>query len=550
VAGEGPKTFSQALHQVGELWRGLSLRQRLLLGGGAALVGITLWVFVGLLGKPKYATLYSGLKPAEAQALAGRLAAKNIAYELSPDGSSLRVPVEQLDASRLETAAQGLPRNARLGFELFDTPNWAGSDFTEKVNYQRALEGELERTLQTLSEVEGVRVHLVMPRESLYSEQEQPAKAAVILKTRGGRLSDQAQLAIPQLVASAVENLRPENVTVIDADSNTPLLRSRGGGAAASAAYDLDDELSKTLVRTLEPVVGASHVRASVHVEYDLSSSDNTEEIYDPKATTALTQQRTEENMGGAGPGGIPGTASNLPAGTAPAAAAAVNAAAAQETQSSHSESTTFAVSKSVRHTVSPAGRIKRIAAAVLLDDVVESSEKDGKKISTRRKHTEEELKQISQLAAAAIGLDTQRGDLLSLENLSFQELPVEVPAAPGRLDTARRVLVGWAGMLRYLGIAALFAIVYLLMLRPIKKELLGTLRALPGQIARPAREQDKAGASAPTLLSEVEVQMPAGVEDARRASTLKRQLAEKVKAEPAAASRLVQSWIRGEGAE
>ncbi|HEX3353850.1 MAG TPA: flagellar basal-body MS-ring/collar protein FliF [Terriglobales bacterium] len=550
MAGEGPKTFSQALHQVGELWRGLSLRQRLLLGGGAALVGITLWVFVGLLGKPKYATLYSGLKPAEAQALAGRLAAKNIAYELSPDGSSLRVPVEQLDASRLETAAQGLPRNARLGFELFDTPNWAGSDFTEKVNYQRALEGELERTLQTLSEVEGVRVHLVMPRESLYSEQEQPAKAAVILKTRGGRLSDQAQLAIPQLVASAVENLRPENVTVIDADSNTPLLRSRGGGAAASAAYDLDDELSKTLVRTLEPVVGASHVRASVHVEYDLSSSDNTEEIYDPKATTALTQQRTEENMGGAGPGGIPGTASNLPAGTAPAAAAAVNAAAAQETQSSHSESTTFAVSKSVRHTVSPAGRIKRIAAAVLLDDVVESSEKDGKKISTRRKHTEEELKQISQLAAAAIGLDTQRGDLLSLENLSFQELPVEVPAAPGRLDTARRVLVGWAGMLRYLGIAALFAIVYLLMLRPIKKELLGTLRALPGQIARPAREQDKAGASAPTLLSEVEVQMPAGVEDARRASTLKRQLAEKVKAEPAAASRLVQSWIRGEGAE
>jgi flagellar M-ring protein FliF len=389
-----------------------------------------------------------------------------------------------------------------------------------------------------------------MPRESLYSEQEQPAKAAVILKTRGGRLSDQAQLAIPQLVASAVENLRPENVTVIDADSNTPLLRSRGGGAAASAAYDLDDELSKTLVRTLEPVVGASHVRASVHVEYDLSSSDNTEEIYDPKATTALTQQRTEENMGGAGPGGIPGTASNLPAGTAPAAAAAVNAAAAQETQSSHSESTTFAVSKSVRHTVSPAGRIKRIAAAVLLDDVVESSEKDGKKISTRRKHTEEELKQISQLAAAAIGLDTQRGDLLSLENLSFQELPVEVPAAPGRLDTARRVLVGWAGMLRYLGIAALFAIVYLLMLRPIKKELLGTLRALPGQIARPAREQYKAGASAPTLLSEVEVQMPAGVEDARRASTLKRQLAEKVKAEPAAASRLVQSWIRGEGAE
>ncbi|MBZ5707397.1 MAG: flagellar basal body M-ring protein FliF, partial [Acidobacteriia bacterium] len=150
---EGSKSFGQALNQVGDLVGGLNLRQRLLLVGGAALVGITLWVFVGLIGKPKYATLYSGLKPAEAQAMGSRLAAKNIPYELSADGGSLLVPAEQLDASRLETASQGLPRNARLGFELFDTPNWAGSDFTEKVNYQRALEGELERTLQTLSEV-------------------------------------------------------------------------------------------------------------------------------------------------------------------------------------------------------------------------------------------------------------------------------------------------------------------------------------------------------------------------------------------------------------
>ena len=221
---DGPKSFGQALHQAGELLRGLTPSQRAWLAGGAVVLGITLWLFAGLIDKPKYATLYSGLKPADAQALGGRLAAKNISYEISPDGTSLSVPADQLDASRLETASQGLPRNARLGFELFDTPNWAGSDFTEKVNYQRALEGELERTLQTLSEVEAVRVHLVLPSESLYSEQASEAKAAVILKTRGGRLSEQAQLAIPQLVASAVERLRPENVTVVDADSNTPLL--------------------------------------------------------------------------------------------------------------------------------------------------------------------------------------------------------------------------------------------------------------------------------------------------------------------------------------
>jgi hypothetical protein len=162
-----------------------------------------------------------------------RLAGKNIPHQISPDGGSLLVPEDKLDASRLETAAAGLPRSARLGFELFDTPNWAGSDFTEKVNYQRALEGELERTLGTLSEVEAVRVHLVMPQESLFTEQEHDAKAAVILKTRSGRLSEQAQQAIPQLVASAVDRLRPENVTVVDADSNTPLLHVRDGWVVA-----------------------------------------------------------------------------------------------------------------------------------------------------------------------------------------------------------------------------------------------------------------------------------------------------------------------------
>ena len=137
--------MNEGLNQIQAFLRGLTLRQKLLLAGGAAAVGLTLWAFVSLLDKGKYMTLYSGLKPQDAQSLGGRLAAKNIPYELSPDGSSVLVPAEKVDAARLETAAQGLPRNARLGFELFDTPNWAGSDFSEKVNYQRALEGELER---------------------------------------------------------------------------------------------------------------------------------------------------------------------------------------------------------------------------------------------------------------------------------------------------------------------------------------------------------------------------------------------------------------------
>jgi flagellar M-ring protein FliF len=540
---EAPKSFGQAFEQAGELLRGLSLGQRALLAGGAALVAVTLWLFVGLIAKPKYATLYSGLKPEEAQALGARLAAKNIPHELSPDGGGLLVPADQLDAARLETAAQGLPRNARLGFELFDTPNWAGSDFTEKVNYQRALEGELERTLQTLSEVEAVRVHLVLPRESLFSEQEREAKAAVILKTKGGALSERAQLAIPQLVASAVDGLRPENVTVVDADSNTPLLHAHGPGAG-HGGYDLDEELAKTLLRTLEPVVGAEHVRASVHVEYDLSTSENTEEVYDPKTTATLTLQKSEENAGGGGPAGIPGTASNVPGASAAATATAV--AMTAETQNSRSESETYAVSKSVRHTVQPPGRVKRLAAAVLVDDAIDMVETKGVKTATRRKRTPEEMKEIEQLAGAAIGLDAQRGDMLAVQNLSFQELPVEKPIPPGKLENTRKIFTQWSGLLRYTGILALFLIVYFLMLRPVKKQVLTALRELPGRVAHGTKELG-ATSGAAAIAGETE---PAGTEQSRRAATLKRQLSDKVKTEPAVATRLVQSWIREESKE
>jgi flagellar M-ring protein FliF len=532
-----PAPSNDVVQRLQQFFQGLTMNQRLLLAAGAALVGATLWIFVTLLGQPKYVTLYSGLRPEEAQNLAGRLATKNIPHQVSPDGASLRVPEDKLDASRLETAAAGLPRSARLGFELFDTPNWAGSDFTEKVNYQRALEGELERTLATLSEVEAVRVHLVMPQESLFTEQQHDAKAAVILKTRSGHLSEEAQLAIPQLVASAVDRLRPENVTVVDADSNTPLLHNRD--PAGTHSYALDEELAKTLVHTLEPVVGPDHVRASVHVEYELGTSEDTQETYDPKTTATLTEEHAEENSTGAAPAGVPGTTSNVPSGT-PVPVVAPTA----EQSTSKSEASTFAVSKTLHHSVEPAGRVHRIDAAVVVDDVVESTEQAGKRSTTRRKRTPEEMKQIEQLAQAAIGVNAQRGDVLAVENLSFQEAPVEtVPPPPARSERVRRLIEPWAWALRYVGLAALFLVVYWLVLRPVKKQALAAFRALPGKMAGqlvPATAGVSGEAASNASAGSLE-------DGGKRASQLKRMLAEKVKAEPEAASRLVQSWVQEE---
>ncbi|MBZ5503374.1 MAG: flagellar M-ring protein FliF, partial [Acidobacteriia bacterium] len=404
--------------------RGMTLRQRILLVVSAVLVAGVIALFVRLTATADFKTLYAGLSPQDAQAVAQSLSVKNIPYQLSSDGTSVSVPADQLDKTRLALAAEGMPQTGRLGFELFDKPNWAGSDFSEQVNYQRALEGELERTIQTLGSVQSVRVHLVLPHDSLFSDRERVAKAAVVLKLRGGGLTDDEVSAVTHLVASAVDNLSPENVTLIGADGRTPLVaKGRHGRTGGDGSVEMEAAMAEKLVATLAPVVGTDHVKASVTVAWDPSSADTTQELYDPNNPVLVSSQVQEERFGGAPPAGIPGTPSNVPAppatttagstataapaaaGTAatanaaatnqapaananppkPGAPNAANTAAASantkpgteqlnpsnpmvsitpESVGQRSESRAYAVSKTLRHTVDPAGRVQKIAAA------------------------------------------------------------------------------------------------------------------------------------------------------------------------------------------
>lgn len=545
----GNLTFAQMVQQSKEFFLGLSLKQRSLLAGGTVLVAATLCIFVQLIAKPDYKVLYSGLNPADAQEITASLNAMKIPFEQSPDGASILVPADKLDRARLEVASQPMPHSGRMGFELFDKPNWAGSDFSEKVNYQRALEAELERTLATLSEVEAVRVHLVMPAESLYSERERCAKASVMVKLRRGRLPEQADMAIRQMVAGAVDRLSPENVVVVDADTNLPVGRF-GGSLGGGGVPEIDQELAKRVVETLEPVVGAQGVRASVHVEYDLSSGDETQETYDPNSSVALSVTRTEERLGNESPGGVPGTSSNLPN-----AKVVVPSKTGSEGHTSKAESGTYAVNKVVRHTLLPPGRIKRVAAALLVDDAAEIEQKGNLRVATRRKRSPEEMKQIEQLAAAALGLDPKRGDLLAVENLSFQNLQQDVPVPPTFLERVQRILRNWTWVLRYLALACLFGSVYMLLLRPVKKQFMTMLRELPMRIANKNTITEtvsaKGAAPQPEALEEM---LGAAALDGdgslKKLAVLKNHLVEKVKTEPAGASRLVQNWLREGSAE
>jgi len=532
-------SFTQLANQGKNAIAAFDTKQLIVLMGGAALVGGVILFFGHLLATPDYKPLMTGMEPSDAQALASRLAAKSIAYQISQDGKTVSVPGDKLDSSRLEVASEGMPHSGRLGFELFDKLNWGQTEFDEKVNYQRALEGELERTIQTLRDVESVRVHLVMPTDSVFLDREREAKASVTLRLRSGQLSEETQRSIASLVSGAVDKLTPQNVTITDADTNQPFISHHPGSPLDA---ELEEQLSKRLVSTLEPVVGAQRIRASVNVEYDTSSSEENQETYDPKSAVPVTMQTSEEKTSGGGTdSGIPGTASNVPSANAPAKPED------QETddtvESSKTQNATYAVDKTVRHTLQPMGRIRRISAALLVDDAVEVQQANGKSSETKRKRTPEELKQIEVLAAAAIGLDEKRGDTLAVQNLSFQQSPQQALTPPTKVERIRVMVNDWSSLIRYAGIILLFLLTYVLLLRPIKKQALSAFSQLPDKSAA----QLKAEMAASQVPGSPEIM---GLSDSERRSLgLQKQLTERAKSEPAVTGRLVQAWLR-EGAQ
>lgn len=525
--------LNQIQKQVAEFLKGLTVKQRMLLAGAVVVTIAVLATFAHLISTPDYVPLMTGMEAADAQALGAKLAAKNVAYQISPDGKSVSVPSDKLDSSRMEVASDGMPHSGRLGFELFDKLNWGQTEFDEKVNYQRALEGELERSIQTLRDVESVRVHLVLPTDSVFLDRERAAKASVILKLRSGHISEQTQLGIAHLVSGAVDKLSPENVTVIDSETDLPLGASKP--SLYSANGNLEQEFTARILKTIEPIVGPQHARASVNVEYDPSTSEESAETYDPESAVAVTTQRSEERVGGVMAGGVPGTSSNVPGGTG----AKTTVDNADASQFSKSESNTFAVNKRVRRTVEPAGRIRRVTAALLVDDVVEVAQVNGKRTESRRKRTSEELKQIEGLASAAIGIDSNRGDSLTVQNLSFEQKSIEMPAKPSIPERVRVMLNDWSSMVRYGALILLFLLAYALLLRPLKKQLITTFRELPARLAAEKKPQ-LAGeeASAEASLSP----------EQQRAASLKKQLAEHVKKEPNATGKLLQAWIHEGG--
>ena len=489
--------------------------------------------FGGLLwyaGRTDWRTLYAGLDPDDARQMAQELTAASIPFDVSPDGSALRVPAPDLDKARLTTTAKGGPRSGRMGFELFDKPNWMGSEFDEQVNYQRALEGELEHTIETIASVRSARVHLVLPHDSLFTTEQREAKASVVLRLRQRTLSADEADGIANLVASAVDGLRAENVVLVDAEGGGMLGRPTGDAALAAR----QQELAGQLTATLEPVTGVGNVRASVNVDYDSSSADEVDETYDPAQSVALSMQRSEQTSGQTVASGIPGTASNAPNVKPP-----LYPPASPGLESRKQESDTYAVSKKVRHTVQGPGRLRRLTAAVLVNYRPVAQ---GKTIVWQPRSADE-MKRIADLAESAIGFDAARGDQVTVEELPFDESGA--PPPPSLADRALSTAARSQPLLRPAVLFLALLAFILLVARP-------ALRILSAAPAPRLPASTATTAASPQLAAqpdarELSPEHQAAAQRKLRAQTVFEQVSEHVKRDPAQSTRLLESWIRSE---
>ena len=521
--------------------------------------------------RPDWRVLFSGLDGKDTQQVSQELAAAGISFQTTADGAGIEVPADMLDKARMEVAAKGMPQTGRLGFELFDKPNWVGSEFDERVNYQRALEGELEHTIETLDVVRSARVHLVLPQQSLFASEEKAAKASVVLKLRRPTVDPEQADAIRSLVAGAVENLSPDQVTLVDADGRANL-KPQSGDASKDEA---EQEMEAKLVAMLEPLAGRDNVRATVNVSYDEGSEERTDEVYDPTQTATLSMQKKEEVS--ALPekaSGVPGTASNSPAGAPAGAVAGSQAAAAPGTppllqkqalpvypqqgngrdQSIQEENGTYGVTKHLLHSEEGPGRVRRVTAAVLVNDraMVEGTGKSERTVWKPR--SADEMRRLEQLAQAAVGYDARRGDQVVMENISFSSNSPEMkpPMIDSVMEGARTLAASQPGMMRSVVLGICGVLLVLFVLRPVGRQVAAVLRepllltAGADASAASGNQQERMLPGEPEWRPEEAepLPLPMKTKAQRQQQGIFEHVSEHIRREPAQSTRLLEAWI------
>ncbi len=528
--------------------------------GAAALLALAVLAAMFYYGRqPEYRVLFSGLSDKDGGAIVAQLAQMNVPYRYTEGGGAIMVPAERVHDVRLRLATQGLPKGSVTGFELMETNRFGVTQFQERLNFQRGLEGELTRSIQALDSVQSARVHLALPNQNGFFREQQKPSASVLLGLYPGRILDRAQIAgIVHLVASSVPELAPSAVSVLDDTgkllSQSPEASDRAGVDAQQLAYvqQIEQLYTRRILDLLEPVVGKNNVKAQVTAEVDFSQTESTSEQHRPNLSpdsSAVRSQQIVESMGEKSalpPTGVPGAVSNQPpqnstapingANPPPTAANAQQAGAQGGAAGKRESITNYEVDKTTRVTRGGAGAIKRVNAAVVVN--YQSVSEEPGKPPVAKALSPEQLEQMTALVRETIGFNRERGDSVNLMNAPF--LVTEAPAAelplwkqPEVVELARSL--GWP-----VGISLAVALLLLGLVRPLIK---GRQRAAApvqgGQLhALAADELERPALPAPASAEELQpTAEQLRLEEARKLA----------RDNPVAVAAILKTWVNGE---
>jgi flagellar M-ring protein FliF len=512
-----------------------SINQRMIIlialaGSIAGLIAVILWT-----QQPDMQVLFTNLNPEDAAGIVDKLKETKVPYETTGGGTTVLVPSAQVHDLRLQLATQGLPHGGGVGFEIFDRSSMGMSDFVQKLNYRRALQGELARTIAQMPEIERARVHLATPERRLFGNDDNRARASIVVSLRNGQALAKTQVnGIVHLVASSVEGLQVKDVTVVDGHGR--LLSSATGGDDTAAGLTgsqleyqrtVEKDIETRIQTMLERIVGQNKAVVRVSSVLDFRKVETTEERYDPNGQVVRSEQRGQEKSNGVNgvSGGVPGVQSNIPPAT--------DQEPAQTSSSSNqtkNETVNYEISRTVSRIVESSGSIKQLSVAVLVDGIYEGAKAsaDGTPSADQAKkyvaRSEEDMKRIEEIVKKAMGYSAERQDQVQVTNVQF-DIGTEEPSAQG-VEAAAESTNPFIPYLRY-GVGGVFFLLILFMVvRPLLS-MLGTTGASSGHGNTPAL---------PASVSQVE----AALEGKPRS-----QLVDMARSNPDSTAVVVKQWLK-----
>lgn len=558
IAEQGNNLRQNRVRESMERFRDLPTNKKTLLYVGLAavaalVIGTALWM-----REPTWKVLFSNVSDKDGGQITTALQQMNVPYELS-SGGTIAVPADKVYETRLKLATQGLPKASGVGFELMDNQKFGISQFAEQVNYQRSVEGELARTIQALSAVESARVHLAIPKNSVFLREQQKPTASVVLNLNSGRLIDPTQIhGIMNLVASAVPGLPPRNITIVDQEGN---MLSTMGELNQQNQNGLDQrqlnyvkEIEQTYIKRietiLEPIFGKGNARAEVTAELDFSQREQTSENYTPNSppnAAAIRSQQMHESTEREplGPGGVPGALSNQPPNAAAApitlppgtqAGVSTTGQATPDKMSKKDSTVNYEVDRTIQHVKMPVGVIKRVSAAVVVNY---KKKVDNNGESKFVPLTQQELGQINNLVREAMGYNPTRGDTLNVVNAAFADNTARPALEQRAIDFVTNNIFDIAkwGLLLLVLLYLIFGVI-----RPIVREVINPPTPEEEFPDGPAIEggEGEEGAEGDEVVDEVEMQRreyAANLEAAR----------EIIRNDPRMAAQIIKEWISDE---